>query len=71
MTHLNELVINFHMTEACNYRCDYCYATWDTGCHSKELHRIEGAVESLIDRIADYFLSDNPLKQTMGYSSVC
>ncbi len=65
-----ELVINFHMTETCNYSCDYCYATWDTGCHSKELHRIEGAVESLIDRIADYFLADNPLKQAMSYSLV-
>lgn len=65
-----ELVINFHMTETCNYSCSYCYATWDTACHSKELHRIEGAVELLIDRIADYFLTDNPLKQTMGYSSV-
>ncbi len=70
MTNSNELVINFHMTEACNYRCDYCYATWDTSCHSKELHRIEGAVESLIDRIADYFLTDNPLKQAMSYGSV-
>jgi len=65
-----ELVINFHMTEACNYRCDYCYATWDTSCQSKELHRIEGAVESLIDRIADYFLAGNPLKQAMSYGSV-
>jgi len=68
--HLDELVINFHMTETCNYSCNYCYATWDTGCHSKELHRIEGAVESLIDRIADYFLADNPLKQAMLYRSV-
>jgi len=58
------------MTEACNYRCGYCYATWGTSCHSKELHRIEGAVESLIDRIADYFLANNPLKQAMSYGSV-
>lgn len=66
----NELVINFHMTEACNYRCDYCYATWDTGCHSKELHRTEGKVESLIDKLASYFLADNPLKEVMGYHSI-
>jgi len=70
MTKPNELVINFHMTEACNYRCDYCYATWDTGCHSKELHRQEGAVEKLIDELAAYFLSNNPLRQSMAYSSV-
>lgn len=70
MTNTNELVINFHMTEACNYNCDYCYATWDSGCHSKELHRQEGAVETLIDRLADYFLVSNPLKQSMAYQSV-
>ena len=70
LTRATELVINFHMTEACNYRCDYCYATWDTSCHSKELHRIEGAVESLIDKLADYFLNNNPLKQAMDYRSV-
>lgn len=69
MTKKNELVINFHMTEACNYKCDYCYATWDSGCDSKELHRTENAVESLIDKLADYFLVDNPLQQTMGYQS--
>ncbi len=70
MTKQNELVINFHMTEACNYRCDYCYATWDTGCHTKELHRTEGKVESLIDKLASYFLADNPLKEVMGYHSI-
>lgn len=67
---IKELVINFHMTEACNYRCDYCYATWESGCHSKELHHIEGAVEALINKLADYFLQNNPLKDAMSYSSV-
>ena len=67
--YINELVINFHMTEACNYRCDYCYATWD-GAHSKELHRQEGSVEQLLDRLAAYFLSNNPLKQSMAYGAV-
>lgn len=22
---VEELVINWHLTEACNYRCQYCY----------------------------------------------
>lgn len=22
---VDELVINWHLTEACNYRCQYCY----------------------------------------------
>ncbi|EGR3240148.1 radical SAM protein, partial [Vibrio parahaemolyticus] len=24
----NELVINWHMTEVCNYSCKYCFAKW-------------------------------------------
>lgn len=58
------------MTEACNYRCDYCYAIWDTDCHSKEIHSIEGAVEALIDELACYFFSDNPLQESMRYERV-
>ena len=25
-----ELVVNWHITEACNYKCDYCFAKWDS-----------------------------------------
>jgi radical S-adenosyl methionine domain-containing protein 2 len=67
---LAELVINFHMTETCNYSCTYCYATWEASCGAKELHRTEGAIETLIDHLADHFLSDNPLQQVMNYQSV-
>jgi len=67
---LTELVINFHMTETCNYSCTYCYATWEASCSAKELHRTEGAIVTLIDHLADHFLSDNPLQQAMGYKSV-
>lgn len=65
-----ELVINFHMTETCNYSCTYCYATWEASCSAKELHRTEGAIEALIDCLSDHFLADNPLQQSMGYRHV-
>jgi len=65
-----ELVINFHMTETCNYRCNYCYATWNSDCGDKELHRTEGSIESFIDTLAQYFLNGNPLKDKMKYSTV-
>jgi len=58
------------MTETCNYSCGYCYATWNTACDAKELHRAEGAIETLIDQLADHFLSDNPLRQAMNYQTV-
>lgn len=67
---VQELVINFHMTEACNYRCGYCYATWDNHVLSSELHHTETQVNALLSRLADYFLSDNPLKQQLGYRTV-
>ena len=63
-----ELVINWHITEACNYRCKFCYAQWNKTC---ELHRNAGKVEQLIEQLASYFIhSDNPLQDKMGYSSV-
>ena len=67
---VQELVINFHMTEACNYRCGYCYATWDNHVLSTELHHSETKVHSLLSRLADYFLSDNQLKTQLGYQAV-
>ncbi len=64
----DELVINWHITEACNYRCKFCYAQWNNAC---ELHRKIGGVERLIEKLANYFIhSQNPLKEKMGYSSV-
>ncbi len=65
-----DLVINFHMTESCNYRCSYCYATWDNLDAKDELHRLSGQVESLIQSLADYFLHPNSLQQEMGYQDV-
>lgn len=67
---INELVINFHMTESCNYRCSYCYATWQDMPAATELHRKEGAVKALLDALAVYFFSDCPLKQTLNYQTV-
>jgi radical S-adenosyl methionine domain-containing protein 2 len=67
---VQELVINFHMTEACNYCCDYCYATWDNHVLSSELHHDTTQVIHLLDNLAAYFLHDNPLKHRMGYHTV-
>lgn len=70
MTTSSEIVINFHMTEECNYRCGYCYATW-LGNHSKtELHHDFGNIESLLVKLAEYFFSENPLYQQLKYTSV-
>ena len=70
MNQTYELVINFHMTEACNFRCEYCYATWNDSGTNGELHRHNDQVNQLLDRLADYFLNTNPIKDALGYQSV-
>lgn len=65
-----DLVINFHMTEVCNYRCAYCYAKWQDDPQSNELHRQEGKVDELLTSLADYFLNPNPLREKLGYQGV-
>lgn len=65
-----ELVINYHMSEACNYRCEFCFATWETQRKRAELHRADGGVDALLDHFAGYFLDDNPLRRETGYSAV-
>ncbi|MBO1270263.1 viperin family antiviral radical SAM protein [Shewanella sp. 4t3-1-2LB] len=67
---IQELVINYHMTETCNFRCDYCYATWEGNTSHLELHHDFPLVQQLLKKLAVYFLVDNPLKASLGYSSV-
>ncbi|TWX68542.1 radical SAM protein [Colwellia demingiae] len=64
----SELVINWHITEACNYNCTYCFAKWGK---PNELHRSLEAIEKLLDNLADYFIKGNSsLKQKLGYENV-
>lgn len=68
INNLDELVINWHITEACNYNCTYCFAKWGK---PNELHRSLEAIEKLLDNLAGYFIKGNPsLKQKLGYQSV-
>jgi len=65
---IDELVINWHITEACNYNCSYCFAKWGK---PNELHRCSEAIENLLDKLSDYFIKGNStLKQNLGYSKV-
>lgn len=65
---IDELVINWHITEACNYNCTYCFAKWGK---PNELHRSLHSIEKLLDNLAEYFIKGNsPLKQRLGYQSV-
>lgn len=49
-----DLVVNWHVTEACNYRCAYCYAHWEP-IEGGEVIRDPHATESLIRSMHDAF----------------
>jgi len=66
-----ELVINWHITEACNYRCRYCYARWE-GSGRELVHDIVTSTRMLED-IWRYFHPENvanPLRRHMDWQGV-
>ena len=69
--HVPELVINWHITEACNFSCRYCYAKWDG--REKELIHDWGRTQKLLDEIASFFAPgnpSNPLEQALSWSAI-
>lgn len=65
---IKELVINWHITEVCNYDCKYCFAKWG---RPKELHRSLEEIEKLLDNLALYFIKgQSRLKSELGYETV-
>lgn len=68
-----ELVINWHVTEACNFRCRYCYAQWGDAPNPRELFHDEAASRQLLAQLATYFSPDNrrnPLRDALAWSSL-
>ncbi len=66
-----ELVVNWHITEACNYRCRYCYAKWEG--NTRELLHDVARSEKLVDNIAEFFQQTNgasPLRDRMQWSGI-
>lgn len=67
MNQANQLVINYHITEKCNYDCHYCYAKW---AKPNELHRNLDDMKRVLSNLAEYFLSPNPIQKQLQYQSV-
>lgn len=68
---LPELVINWHITEACNYRCRYCYAHW-AGSTRELIHNVPASMRMLED-LWQYFQPKNianPLRHHMDWQGV-
>lgn len=68
-----ELVINWHITEACNYACRYCYAKWQHPQSERELIHDREGTRRLLSEIFSYFLPENeanPLLREMSWEGV-
>ena len=50
------IVINWHVTEACNYHCRYCYAKWQH-LDRKDLIRDPAATKALLQSLHAHFAS--------------
>lgn len=69
--HVDELVVNWHILEACNYRCRYCYAHWET-MNAPEIWRTD-QWETLLADVWEFFDPNNetnPLRKNMQWKSV-
>lgn len=67
-----ELVINWHITEACNYSCRYCYAHW---CKNKQRELIHNTADTkaLLLALSQYFSPKSvvaPAQLQHKYSSI-
>ncbi len=67
------LVLNWHLTEACNYRCHYCYAKWDESRRRRELIHDPERTAALLSELHQFFRPDNrmnPLTSQLEWDSV-
>ena len=57
------VVVNWHLTEACNFSCRYCYAHWERAESVKDLVREEHHVRALVQELGRFFHSDGAARQ--------
>lgn len=70
---VDQLVVNWHFTEACNYSCKYCYASWGIKRAGDELFRDEKATSELLRELFRFFSPEsttNPLRSRLKWSDI-
>lgn len=55
MREIKELVINWHLTERCNFQCEYCFSKYAENCPSGEVSRDLAKSKQLLSFVYDYF----------------
>lgn len=70
---IDQLVVNWHVNEACSYRCNYCYAKWTDRRESRDLISDPEATETLLRALWSFFAPqnrNNPLRSAMDWKRV-
>jgi len=70
---VDELTINWHVTEACNYRCQYCYAKWKDYPNPRELFHDRDRTRGLLIELFRYFQptnTSNPLREELSWKAL-
>lgn len=73
MHSIASLVLNWHVTETCNYRCQYCYATWKNSALPCELIRNPKQTAALMTELYRFFQPgnwSNPLAKRLNWNAV-
>lgn len=52
---VEELIVNWHLTAACNFRCRYCFASWDRGGPGGEVWRDATETRRLLASLSNMF----------------
>lgn len=56
---MTRIVINWHLTEVCNYSCQFCFAHWQRAAAS-EVWRDARSMRDMIAQLAQFARPDNP-----------
>ncbi len=70
---VQDLVINWHLTEACNYRCSYCYASWTRPAETRAVWRDPQRSFHILKELEAFFSSgnsNNPLSSMMRWEGL-
>ncbi len=51
---MNEITVNWHIIQKCNYKCYYCFAKYDN-YEKKEVHNSKKEIEVLLDKVYQAF----------------
>jgi radical S-adenosyl methionine domain-containing protein 2 len=70
---VDQLVVNWHLTEACNYSCRYCYSHWGKSCGKGDLFHDKGSSHELLSELCRFFSPknlENPLCSHLKWSDL-